>query len=766
MSNGVGAALRAWGLALSALAAMLLGYWDGQSHGAAGFAAPAESFSAARAEAVLVRLLGPERPHPAGSAENAAVRARILKEFARLGVSARSYRAFTCNAWHKFSTVACGTVTDIVADAIPGKGKAIVLLAHYDSVPAGPGASDDESGVATVLETIHALKARGGKSLHPVTAVITDGEEGGLLGANAFLQDAALRDRVGAVVNVEARGTRGRSLLFQTSPGDGRLIDLYAANVPVYATSSLYAEIYRFLPNDTDLTLFIRDGFPSFNFAFVDNVRYYHSPFDLRANLDPATLQMQGDNMLGVAVGLERTDYSALKGGNDVYIGLFGVALPRMKAGLALPLAAFVFLAIAAAAWLARRKGEGDWRGVSKAAAMPLVLLIGGASFGWLLSIVAQIVSHHADPSYAHPLAMRIALGFGVWAVTLALSRMAAAKSSAAAVWLWMAGLGVVTAAFLPGVSPYFVFPALVAAVLSLAASARGGWAGGWGQAALLLSALAAFALWLPLAASGESLMGLRLHPLFTVPAAFALMTAVPLLAANSMTVAAWRASTAFSAFAAVASAVIAGFLPAYSAASPQRVNLVYFENGNAPARFIAATAWKALSTEPIPAPLMKAGGFRYDAEAWAGLGFGDGYAAPAGRPRYPRPAASVTGDRREGADRIVTVALRGSRGADGMIVHIPKDARLAGLDVRGQHLASQGYEGDTQLLCVTSDCRDLDITFKLASHRAVVLPFAEFHYGLPGFAAKLKEARPRTAMPSQSGDETVLADRVMLPAR
>ena len=30
-------------------------------------------------------------------------------------------------------------------------GKAIVLLAHYDSVPAGPGASDDEFGVATVL---------------------------------------------------------------------------------------------------------------------------------------------------------------------------------------------------------------------------------------------------------------------------------------------------------------------------------------------------------------------------------------------------------------------------------------------------------------------------------------------------------------------------------------------------------------------------------------------------------------------------------------
>ena len=87
------------------------------------------------------------------------------------------------------------------------------------------------------------LQARGTKSLHPVIALITDGEEGGLLGANAFLQNEAWKKQVGVVVNVEARGTRGASLLFQTSPGDGRLIDLYAKSVPSYATSSLYAEI-------------------------------------------------------------------------------------------------------------------------------------------------------------------------------------------------------------------------------------------------------------------------------------------------------------------------------------------------------------------------------------------------------------------------------------------------------------------------------------------------------------------------------------------
>jgi hypothetical protein len=339
-------------VALAAVAVWFLSYYTSQPHKQNYAAKSATEFSALRADATLGRILGPEIPDPVSSEAATAVRGRIQAEFAALGVPTRAYTAFTCNAWRGFVFVACATVTNIVADAVPGQGKAIVLLAHYDSVPAGPGASDDKSGVVTVLETIRALKAQGGVSLHPVIAVITDGEEAGLLGANAFLQNKALKDRVGVVINVEARGTRGASLLFQTSPGDGRLIDLYAHNAPVMATSSLYAEIYKFLPNDTDLTLFIDAGFPSYNFAFTDNVKYYHSPFDLRHNLSHATLQMHGDNMLSVASALEHTDYAALKGGNDVYLSILGQILPRMAGSLALPFAVLVFLAIAIAVWM------------------------------------------------------------------------------------------------------------------------------------------------------------------------------------------------------------------------------------------------------------------------------------------------------------------------------------------------------------------------------------------------------------------------------
>ena len=80
-------------------------------------------------------------------------------------------------------------------------------------------------------------------------------------------------------------------------------------------------------------------------------------------------------------------------------------------------------------------------------------------------------------PSFAHPLALRLALALGVW--TLAL--LAARRATATASWLWFAGFAVAAAWALPGLSPYFLFPSLVAAVTlavrgsALAAAGAGG---------------------------------------------------------------------------------------------------------------------------------------------------------------------------------------------------------------------------------------------------------------------------------------------------
>src|SRR5690606_17419180 len=103
-----------------------------------------------------------------------------------------------------------------------GAGKALMLMAHNDSVVFGPGASDDGSGVVVMLESLRAMKE------HPplqndIIFLFTDGEEAGLLGPKSFLQHPWYGD-VGMVINFEARGHYGPGYMYETSPENGWLI--------------------------------------------------------------------------------------------------------------------------------------------------------------------------------------------------------------------------------------------------------------------------------------------------------------------------------------------------------------------------------------------------------------------------------------------------------------------------------------------------------------------------------------------------------------
>ena len=725
-----------------------------------GAGAPAQDFSAGRAEDVLARILGPERPHPVSTEENAAVRGRILSELAALGIPASVHHGFGCNAVRAFGVITCASVNDILGDVKPGAGKAIVLMAHYDSVPAGPGAADDESGVAAVIETARALKARGLNSKHPILALLTDGEEAGLLGAAAFLHDPALRARVGAVINVEARGNHGRSLLFQTSAGDGRLIDLYAGSVGNYATSSLYAEIYRLLPNDTDLTLFIRDGFPSFNFAFSENVAHYHTALDRRENLDPQTLQQHGDNLLGVASALEQTDFTSLKGPNDIYVDLLGRALPRLPAKWALPLslAAFVLLLMAALMVRGAPVGASGWLA---AFAITPALIIGAGLLGWLLHTIAAGMSGMPDPSYAYPTALRVALALGVAFMTLLVARMAPPRAAAAAVWLWIAVLGLVAAVLVPGLTPYFLLPAFIAGVLLLASAfLPEGWDGIVGQGALLLSALPMLLLWVGFGAMGETVMGLKLHPLFTIPAAVGLSALVPLFAAYAMPVRAWLALSAIAGVAAISAAVVAGMQPAYSAIAPQRLSITYIQENN-------RALWSVDALGPVPASLKSAAKFSATPERISPFAWSSSYVAPAEDLHEALPTARIIGDRRTDGGRRVTLALQGSDDANQMAFILTKPSNLKAIDIKDWHFDAppQWAKLDRVVIaCMSLDCASATLTLTLADDTPLDAVLGEDHFGLPPEGARLLAARPITAVPSQNGDGVLLINHLHIP--
>lgn len=762
------------GLRLVLLAVLALAVWGAAKYAQyvpqpLGLAAPANVFSAARADATLGRILGPEIPHPLSSDENALVRARIVREFASLGIAAQPYRAFGCRTSQRYAVVLCGTVTNLLAPVLPASGgegasndKAIVMLAHYDSVPAGPGAADDGSGVASVLETARALRASGTKSKHPVLAVITDGEEAGLLGAAAYVDNSVLLGHTGAVVNVEARGNQGRSQLFQTSAGNAPLIALYAKSAGSYASSSLYEEIYKRMPNDTDLTLFLGKGMPAFNFAFTGRVAHYHTPLDRRENLSAATLQQQGDNLFDVTHALMTADFASLApAGNAVYLDLQGVLLPRMPASWALPIAIILLLLLIVATLFARARKNSPLQWLA-AFAMPPALLLAAGLMGWLLFTIAALLSGMPDPSYAYPLVLRWSLGLGVVFSALLVMRFAHAHALAMAVWLWFAALGVVTAIFVPGLSPYFLLPTLLATIGALVAMRAPSRAIEFGGEALLFAgAVLALVIWLGLSVAGEQVMGLKLHPLVTISAAFAAMTLVPFAAARPPSSRLWLRSAVGVLVLALVTSVGAAFVPAYSAVSPQRLNINYVEN-----HITGKAMWAADADAPLPQSLRKVADFSNTPTRVTPLSRGLSYVAPAGALRFLPPQAQMISNMRAGKGHVASFNLRGSAGTAQMFLSIPAKAGLSGITINGKVLETPKLSDDTKNIfigCMSADCAGANVRLQFSTQELTDVTIGELHFGLPPGGAALQAARPQNAVPSQSGDTTLIIGKARM---
>ena len=321
--------------------------------------------------------------------------------------------------------------------------------------------------------------------------------------------------------------------------------------------------------------------------------------------------------------------------------------------------------------------------------------------------------------------------------------------------------LAIVTAALLTGLSPYFLFPCLVAAPLLLAVSRLPGrWSSLAGQALLLLAAIPALVIWLGLAATGETVMGLVLHPLFTVPVAFAALTLLPVLGARDLSREVWLGTIGALFGGALMAAVVAGTEPAYSAIAPLRLNVNYVEDRDGARAYFAADA-----NAPLPAAMRKAAAFSAEPEHAYPFARGDAYIAPAGAPKLPAPSATVTQGAIAGGRR-VTLRLDGSAGAAQMALVIPKSAGVTAITVDGKTIPTRGWTAPDRfiLLCTTRDCRDATISLD-AGRSAFAVTLGERRFGVPAFGAAIVAARPDTAVPSQLGDGTLLLTKVKVPA-
>ena len=402
-------------------------------------------------------------PHPTGSPANAFLRDRIVARFRELGYEATTQRTFVCNA-----RITCATVENIIA-RLPGQGPDQVLLAaHYDSVRAGPGVSDDAMGTAALLDV--ARDVRDERFRNTIVFLVTDGEEPGLLGAEAFASDANLMRDVAVVVNVENRGTFGASNMFETSRGNRWLIRHFAGAVPRPQATSLYQTVYALLPNDTDASVFKRDGKAVVNFAAIRGVHWYHTPKDDLAHASPRTLQHHRENAAAMLRVLGNADLAARSNDDAVYFDLLGFFLLWWPAKVTVWIAIVSFVLFLFAA----RKTEprAISFGVLTTFATILFAALGGIAISWLARLRSEDAAWVAYPAPSIAAMWLTGLAAALFAVMLFRKRANERAMLFGAAMVFHAA-AIVLAISLPGPSFLFLVPAVLVTVAALAGASE-----------------------------------------------------------------------------------------------------------------------------------------------------------------------------------------------------------------------------------------------------------------------------------------------------
>lgn len=721
--------------------------------------ASSTAFNAEAGMATLTELLREQVPHPIGSENNHVVRDRILSVLRGAGYEAAVDAKLHCTA-----EFGCAQVENLIAVRRgTDPSRAVMISAHYDSVPAGPGASDDGAGVAIALELAKEL-ARRPPTKNDVVFMISDGEELGTFGAEAFASTHADSKRVTVMVNLEARGTAGPSVMFETGPGNANLMKLYGDAVARPVANSLAFEIYKRLPNGTDFTVYRDRGVIGFNLAFIGRASLYHTPYDDLQHLDRATLQHHGDNAFALVTALADADLAAIASSEDAsYFDVFGRLLVQWPASWNLPLAGAALLVTLVLVGLRRRDftlGKVGWTIAAVLGALALQGLL-----GWLLTFPLGRWPGALKLDHPMPWPGRIALLMSSVTVAVAVGGLLARRGAAAAatwgVWAWIALCAVLLAAFVPGGAYALLWPA---AAFAGAALLAGWWSLGAFLASFLGFALMAF-FWVGHMTMFESALGFPQSLIKSVLLTPLVWAAIP-VAARAMDHE--RTGAAIPLIVSIAGVIAASaaavLVPAVTRDTPLGVDLVYYDDGAQPPR------WGMLSTDLDGGEFPDAAGFPAERQRHYALGT----RAIVGRMKPATPLAlSVP---------TFAPAPSAAPGADGArvlrgTIHLAKDAVAGGLTV-GHDAGVLSVRVDGQPVWGEEDLRGRSRSMRLAgvSGRDVALeltlaPDAKGpvilyqRLALPATSEvrALQAARPADATPFGVGDCAIIMRRIKL---
>ncbi len=671
-----GGTRRGWLLGLGALAVLTVGSWASSADrilptpSAAN--APDTVFSSARAMAQLVELA--RAPRPTGSPEH--TRARELLEGWLRGMGHDPTVHTSLALRRSGPAVDAVTVRNLLV-RIPGTGStgAVLLTAHYDAVPLSHGAGDDGTGVVALVETLRALRA-----LPPLRndliLLLTDGEELGLLGARAFVEEHPWMEDVRVVLSAEMRGGGGPVIMFETGAENGWIVRTMQAADPRPLARSFSVEIYRRLPNDTDFTPFREAGIQGLNYAGIDRAWVYHQPTDVPAHLQEESLQHMGVRLLALTRELGDRDLGEVHAPDLVYVTVPVLGIVAYPRGLALPISLGVLLFWGGAVAVARLRGA-TWGGMAAGAGVVALAGVGAGLGGW--GLMRWLPRFHPEfgsltPAFYGEGIYLLALVLGVVAFTTALVGLARLRWGAAALSVgaltWPVLLCVALGVLFPLTALDFQIPAL-AGLLAAVVLAMGSGPGTtpplpWARVTALILALPVLVLLVPLVELIWVAMSFRLAPvlgILVVVALAALLPALDLLGEPNR----WWAPVA----AVLVAGVLVGSGVLQAGPSPDRplpstlLQVVDRERGE---------AWWVTRADPgLDWAEDQAGPFG-EPRLLEGLPLpGEWRTAPAPTPDLPAPDVRYEGEVPGTLDRVVRVSVSSTMGAERVVVLLPE---------------------------------------------------------------------------------------------
>jgi hypothetical protein len=725
--------------------------------------APVTEFSAERARDVLRRLVGDGIPHPSGSLENSVVRQRVIDELKAVGYEPEIQSGFACDEYGD-----CGTAQNVVA-RLDGTepGTAVLLAAHYDSAAAGPGASDDGMGAASVLEIARALKLRT-PPRHPVIILIDDGEEVGLLGARVFTASHPWAKDVRAAVNLDNRGTSGPAYMFETGSANAWAVKLYAASVSRSLTSSIFYTAYKELPNDTDFTVFKAAGYQGVNFAIIGDEPHYHTQLDNFANASPASLQDEGAAGLAMASAFANADIASPPQSEAVYFDVLNRWTISWPQPLCIRIAiAAGFLLLLEIGWLFYKRWITPRTLTWGLFYLPLAVAL-TLAVSYLIYRLLHFTGAQPIDFIAHPLPSLVAFWTIPLAVVVALA-LAFAKRAGhwalwSGVWFWWVILAIVTAARVPAVSYLFLLPAAVAVVAALPAcllrdDARAAFVG------FLLPLLTAELIGFGLLIALYSALGVVSFVMIAVCLAILISAIAPIIARFRLSGVFANFPLPTAAFIVAAAATFGAFIISpYSAKAPEHLNIEYFQDADA-----GKSQWVlSPASGKLPEPLRVTTNFAHDPRPFFPWDPTLPFHADAPHLDFAPPSFTILESTESQGRRQFRALLRSERGAIDAAALFPPDSGIENVSVENQPIGSEAAirqytNGWFHIECATMPAKGVDIAFSLPIGKPVTVTALDQTYGLPQEGSFLVKARPFTATAFGDGDRTLVTRHVQL---